>query len=257
MTRALGATGGFCSDLRALGADIRELAVIKSAPPEDPGPARQAIRDLDRYDWVVLTSPQGVEVFARQWRTERSDFGDLSAVRFAVVGTSTGAKLESLGLKVDAMPEDFVGEHVARAMAQHDDLSGRRVLLARAQEANRSLTRQLEQLGAQVDDVAFYRTVAEMADPNGETARLREEGADWITFTSGSTVRHLAARLDLPALLQRFPALRLASIGPETSRAIRDLGLSASVEATPHTLAGLVNAIVQAPGAVGPASATT
>jgi len=94
-----------------------------------------------------------------------------------------------------------------------------------------------------VDDIAVYRTVAE-TEANDETARrLREEGADWITFTSGSTVEHFHQRFDLPKLMDRFPTLHLASIGPETSRALAGLGLAPTVEAREHTIPGLVAAI--------------
>jgi uroporphyrinogen III methyltransferase/synthase len=101
-------------------------------------------------------------------------------------------------------------------------------------------------LGAIVDDVAVYKTVAENADPAGAGVRLREEGADWITFTSASTVEHFHARFDLPKLLEKFPTARLASIGPETSKAIRALGLKPAIEAKEHTIEGLIAALTSA-----------
>jgi uroporphyrinogen III methyltransferase / synthase len=98
-------------------------------------------------------------------------------------------------------------------------------------------------MGAIVDDVACYRTVAETEDRNGAAAHLLENGADWITFTSSSTVVNFHARFNLPDLIKKFPKIRLASIGPETTKAIKALGLEPAIEAKPHNIDGLIKAI--------------
>jgi uroporphyrinogen III methyltransferase/synthase len=98
-----------------------------------------------------------------------------------------------------------------------------------------------------VDDVACYKTVPETDDFNGAAARLLADGADWITFTSGSTVENFHARFDLPALLKQFPQIKLASIGPETTKTLTTLGLKAHIEAKPHTVDGLVQALLRSP----------
>jgi uroporphyrinogen III methyltransferase/synthase len=97
-----------------------------------------------------------------------------------------------------------------------------------------------------VDDIAIYRTVPETEDPAGAGAALLESGADWITFTSGSTVEHFHTRFDLPKLLKKFPQMKLASIGPETSKAIRVLGLEPALETKEHTTDGLIAALLKA-----------
>ena len=107
----------------------------------------------------------------------------------------------------------------------------------------RELPEALEGLGAIVDDIAVYRTVLETEDANGNAARLLEAGADWITFTSASTVENFHSRFNLPELLQKFPPTRTASIGPETSKALLKLGLKPDVEARQHTVEGLVQAL--------------
>jgi uroporphyrinogen III methyltransferase/synthase len=98
-------------------------------------------------------------------------------------------------------------------------------------------------MGAIVDDIPCYRTLLETEDGAEAAGRLRAEGAEWITFTSASTVEHFHARFDLPALLKQFPTARLASIGPETTKALAALGLKPAVEGRPHTVEGLVKAI--------------
>ena len=112
--------------------------------------------------------------------------------------------------------------------------------------ANPELPAALEALGAIVDDVACYQTVPETEDSTGAAASLLEQGADWVAFTSGSTVVHFHARFDLPALLQKFPQLKTAAIGPETSKALAALGLQPTLEAKQHTIDGLVAALLAA-----------
>ena len=116
----------------------------------------------------------------------------------------------------------------------------------RAQVANPELVTALEDQGAIVDDVAIYQTVPETEDRTGAAARLLEEGADWITFTSSSTVQNFHARFPLPELLKKFPPIKTASIGPETSKALRALGLEPTVEARVHTIDGLMKAVEMA-----------
>lgn len=102
----------------------------------------------------------------------------------------------------------------------------------------------LEEMGAIVDDIACYKTVPETEDRTQSAARLLESGADWITFTSSSTVENFHARFDLPKLVKQFPRIRLLSIGPETSKAIKVLGLSPTVESREHNIDGMVKTLL-------------
>jgi uroporphyrinogen-III synthase len=106
----------------------------------------------------------------------------------------------------------------------------------------------LEAAGAIVDDVPVYRTEAEPEGAIESSEVLRNEGANWVTFTSGSTVEHFHQRFDLPELMRRHPRLRAVSIGPETSKALRHLGVEPAIEAEPHTVSGMVEAIQHAVG---------
>ncbi|MBI1840997.1 MAG: uroporphyrinogen-III synthase, partial [Verrucomicrobia bacterium] len=129
------------------------------------------------------------------------------------------------------------------------DLENLNVLLLRAQVAQPDLPRELMGLGAIVDDVACYKTVPETGDINGCVAQFEKEGADWITFSSASTVENFHARFDLPQRLKRWPGLRLASIGPETTKAIEALGLKPDAVAKQHNIDGLVKAVLDSVGA--------
>jgi uroporphyrinogen III methyltransferase/synthase len=169
---------------------------------------------------------------------------DLGGARIAAVGPATANKLKEYHLQVDLMPEEAIGIKIAAAFQKFESIENLKICLLRAEVANPDLPRALESLGAIVDDVACYRTEPNTEDPAGTAAKMLEQGADWITFTSGSTVENFHARFDLPKLVERYSQMRLASIGPETSKALAALGLKPAVEAKEHTIDGLVKAIV-------------
>jgi uroporphyrinogen III methyltransferase / synthase len=144
------------------------------------------------------------------------------------------------------MPVEAIGEKIANEFEKFETIENLNICLLRAEVANPDLPQALEALGAIVDDIPVYRTVAETDDLQGAGPKLMAAGADWITFTSGSTVEHFHTRFNLPELLKKFPQTKLASIGPETTKAIAALGLSAAIEAKQHTMEGLVAAVLKA-----------
>ena len=247
VTRAREQAGQLSRQLRERGADVIEIPTIRIEAPEDKHTLVEAMAGLGEYDWIVFTSPNGVTQFFNYFFKTYEDLRDLGALQFAAVGPATAAKLQELHLKVDLMPEEFVSAKIAKAFREHQNIENLRLLLLRAEVANPELTKNLEEMGAIVDDVSVYRTVPETADPSGAAGRLMEEGADWITFASGSSVENFHARFDLPAMLRKFPALKTASIGPETSKALRRLGAEPSAEAKKHTIEGLVAAVEGVP----------
>ncbi len=225
------------------GADVLEIPTIQVVPPDEKQPIADVLLGLGEYDWIVFTSPNGVSMFFGYFFKTFEDMRDIGGVRIAAVGPGTAAKLKELHLKVDVMPEEYVTSKVAGALAKFESIENLRFLLLRAQVANPELPKKLEEMGGIVDDVACYKTVPETEDRNGAAARLLEGGADWITFTSSSTVENFHARFDLPKLISQHPRLKLASIGPETSKAIVALGLKPTVEAKEHNIDGLVKAL--------------
>ena len=231
--------------LATQGAEVLEIPTIKIVPPTNHGPLIEAMTGLGEYDWLVFTSPNGVTAFFDYFFKAFDDVRSLGLLRLAAVGPATAAKLKELHLRVDAMPEEYVAAKIAKAISAQENIENLRVLCLRAEVAQPELVAKLEELGGIVDDIACYQTVPETEDRTGAAARLVEGGADWVTFTSGSTVENFHARFDLPKLLKQFPQLKTASIGPETSKALGALGVEPTVEAKPHHLDGLVSAIEQ------------
>lgn len=248
VTRARDRAGSMARKLRELGADVLEIPTIKTAPPKQTDALKDAIIALHEYDWVVFTSPNGVTTFFDLFFRGFDDLRDIGGVRIAAVGPMTAARIQELHLRVDLVPEQYTAIKVAEAFAKFESIENLRILLMRAEVANRELPEILEAAGAIVDDVACYRTEPETEDRNGAAARLQDEGADWIAFSSGSTVENFNARFDLAALTKKFPGIKLASIGPETSRAIRDLGQEPTLESRQHTIDALIQAICRNKG---------
>jgi uroporphyrinogen III methyltransferase/synthase len=226
VTRARAQASGLAARLRAMGAAVVEAPAIRIEPLEVDLP------DPRDYDLLVLTSPNGVDELFRHVPDARA----LAGPAIAVVGPGTAAALLERGVRADVVPERAVGEGLAEALAGR---SFRRALVARAEEARDVVPAALRAAGAEVDVVALYRTVAE---PLPERARAQALGADWATFASASAVRNFhaaAGTLDGP---------RLASIGPVTSAALRELGYEPDLEAADHTPDGLIAALVATAG---------
>ena len=232
--------------LRECGAEVLEIPTIKLEPPSRREDLVDALLELNSYDWLVFTSPNGVATFFEYFFRRFHDMRDLGGARIAAVGPATANKLKELHLQVDLMPDEALAANIAEAFAEFESMENLKVCLLRAEVANRELPTALEALGAIVDDIACYKTVPETADLIGAAAKLVESGADWVTFTSGSTVEHFHARFDLPALLKKFPRMKLATIGPETSKALAALGIGPTVQAREHTIEGLVQTLLEA-----------
>ena len=229
--------------LHDLGAEVLEIPTIKIVPPEERVALVEALNGIGDYDWLIFTSPNGVTAFFEYFFKAYEDVRALGNVRIAAVGPATAAKIKEHHLRVDVMPDQYLTKKVASAISGFESVENLRFLMLRAQVANPELPKTLEEMGAIVDDVAVYKTEPETEDRNGAAARLLEEGADWITFTSSSTVENFHARFDLPKLLQAFPQMKTISIGPETSKALAALGLEPTVEARQHTIDGIVKAL--------------
>ena len=246
VTRAREQAGQLSRRLLDHGAQVLEVPTIKLEPPTRREEIVDALLELNSYDWLVFTSPNGVTKFFEYFFKRFHDMRDLGGARIAAVGPATANKLKELHLQVDLMPDEALAVEIAKAFAKFETIENLKICLLRAEVANRELPEALEALGAIVDDVACYRTVPETEDATGAAASLLEQGADWVAFTSGSTVVHFHARFDLPALLQKFPQLKTAAIGPETSKALAVLGLQPTVEAKQHTIDGLIAALLAA-----------
>ncbi|HVD95098.1 MAG TPA: uroporphyrinogen-III C-methyltransferase [Candidatus Limnocylindria bacterium] len=224
--------------LRALGAYVIELPTIRIEPPSDLREFAELVQDAHMYDWIVFTSANGVEAFFGIFFKLYEDAREIGGVRIAAIGPATAQRVKDFHLHVDLQPDEFVAEAVSREFKKHGSIENLRILLVRAEKARDTLPKELSALGAIVDQAFAYRTVPETRDTSGARRQLAEDGADLITFTSSSTVENFLA-LGLP-----WPkGMRIATIGPITSKTVRDQGLKVDVEAHRHDIDGLVRVI--------------
>ena len=243
--RARHQASALSSGLRALGAQVLEIPFIEICKPRSFRSLDTALRNIHNYDWLILTSVNGVDAMWERVRKLRVTKKHFRHLHVAAIGPATKKALEERGLKVHVVPEKYVAESVVRRLRKQ--VKGKRVLLVRAKVARDVIPRDLHAAGAQVDVVEAYETVL----PQTSRTRLRtvlansSRAPNVITFTSSSTVRNFVELLgnDHSSVLND---VKLASIGPVTSSTLRESGLRVDIEAREYTIPGLIKAIVLA-----------
>ncbi|HUO26454.1 MAG TPA: uroporphyrinogen-III synthase [Candidatus Aquilonibacter sp.] len=260
--RARHQAGALSRELRKLGAEVLEIPFIEIRKPRSYAPLDAALKNLCRYDWLVLTSANGVEAMwsrlekALKGRGFSRAGGELPTpaalavkgrLRVAAIGPATKKAIERHGVRVDVVPKEYVAESVVRSLRRR--VRGENVLLVRAKVARDVIPRELRRAGATVDVVEAYETVV----PQSSRARLRKMLANprrrphVVTFTSSSTARNFWELLGASG--RQKPNLKgvlMASIGPVTSSTLRELGLPVNIAARDFTIPGLVDAIRRA-----------
>ena len=242
--RARHQASGLSAGLRSLGASVVEIPFIEIRKPQSFQPLDDALKNLKRYDWLILTSVNGVEAMwerRRKFRLTRRHFEHL---QIAAIGPATKRALVKNGLTVKMVPEEYVAESVVRGL--RDKVSGKRVLLVRAKVARDVIPEQLR-AAAEVDVVEAYETVIPKKSQERLHALMRDSTRrpHLVTFTSSSTARNFAELLGT-ARTDLIKDIELASIGPVTSATLRELQLPVAIEAREFTMGGLIRAIVLA-----------
>jgi uroporphyrinogen III methyltransferase/synthase len=236
VTRARAQASGLARRLEALGASVIQAPVIRVR--QLSGPAQPTL-DPSPYDLICVTSANGVQgLFERldDGIHPRGDARALAATRIAAIGPGTARALAEHGVVADVVPERFVAESLVEALAE---VPVTRALVARAREARDVLPDALRARGADVDVLELYETVAEPLPPAALKAVCE---ADYVTFTSSSTVRFFLQATGQETGLS--PSTRIVSIGPVTSATLREHGLEPSIEADPYDIEGMIAALL-------------
>lgn len=251
--RARHQASALSAGLRNLGAKVIEIPFIEIRKPVSYRPLDSALQHLENYDWMILTSVNGVEAL---WeRSKRLKLGkkQFKHLQIAAIGPATSKAIRKAGLNVDVVPDEYVAESVVKSLK--NKVKGKRVLLARAKVARDVIPRELRKLGAEVDVVEAYETII----PKSSRLRLQAVLKDpkrrptVITFTSSSTVKNFVELLRKGAghggprprkpVPSTFAGIQFASIGPITSFTLRELGLPVNVEAKDYSIPGLITAV--------------
>lgn len=242
--RARHQAGSLSTSLRGLGASVIEIPFIEIRKPQSYGPLDDALKNIKSYDWLILTSANGVEAMWERMRKLRITRRTLERLQIAAIGPATKKAIVKHGLKVKMVPEEYVAESVVKGL--RDKVPGKRVLLTRAKVARDVIPEELRSAGALVDVVEAYETVA----PEKSRERLRalmrnaSRRPHVVIFTSSSTARNFAGllgRVEPP-----LKGMQFASIGPVTSATLRELRMPVAIEAREFTMGGLIRAIVLA-----------
>lgn len=235
VTRAVHQAEELAAPLRALGAEVILLPVIGIAPPLDPEPLRQAAANANAYDWIIFTSANAVSAFASHLCIPPQEL----KARVATVGAATRSVAEGFGFTVSLTPLKYVAESLVDALGA-ESLEDKRILIPAAAVTRDVVPSELRKLGAEVDVVEAYRNIL---PPEAEASGrhiFQPPYPDWILFASPSAVDNLSRLIDP----RKLASIKIASIGPVTSAAIRAHGLTVTVEANPHTVEGLVQSLM-------------
>jgi uroporphyrinogen III methyltransferase/synthase len=237
VTRAAHQAQELARPLREQGAEVIVLPAIGIAPPDDNGPLRAAAAGVDTYDWIIFTSANAVTAFAGALQAA----GVRCKARVAAVGSATRDAAEETGFRVERVPQRYVAESLVEALLE-EDLARCRILIPSAAVTRDVVAPALRERGAHVDAIVAYRNVTPPELPERARAVFQSPLPDWVTFASPSAARNLINAIGTDSL-QR---VRIASIGPVTSHALGEHGLSVAAEAAAQTVQGLVEVIVNA-----------
>ena len=237
--------------LRELGADVIEIPFIEIRKPRTYQSLDYAIRDLKQFDWLILTSVNGVDAFWERLQNLHVARIQLEHLKVAAIGPATKLAIEKRGVNVDVVPERYVAEAVVEELRTL--VKDKRVLLARAKVARDVIPEELRKLGAQVEVVEAYETVIPTASSE-QLKKLIHNPAlrpHIIIFTSSSTAKNFLALLqssktNSAEAASQLDGIKFASIGPVTSATLRELGLAVDIEAKKYDIPGLVKAIQDA-----------
>ena len=258
--RARHQAGSLSAELRKLGAGVLEIPFIEIRKPRSFRSLDSALRNLHTYDWLILTSVNGVDAMWNRlekmspeipWRSGASAPRKREKIsraltpgnlRIAAIGPATQKAIEQRGLRVDVVPKEYVAESVVRSL--RSKVKGKRVLLVRAKVARDVIPRELRKAGAHLDVVEAYETVVPRSSRTRLQAALKspKKRPHVVTFTSSSTVKNFIQLMGSPN--RKLDGILMSSIGPVTSATLRECGLGVDIAAKEFTIPGLVRAIV-------------
>ncbi len=227
--------------LKDLGANVITLPMIKIVPPSDYSALDSAIEGIDRYDWMIFTSVNGVKFFFSRLKEKKGDVRELKGIKIMAIGPRTREEIERQNISVDAMPEKFIAESVVSLFGE--DIKNKKILLPRARIARDVIPVELRKKGAHVDVVTAYETVLPDIKRGEIQSIFRKDRVEVVIFTSSSTVRNFVAIAGVKNLHGMLKGVKVACIGPVTEKTAKECGIKVDIVPEVYTMEGLVNAI--------------
>ncbi|MGS0764143.1 uroporphyrinogen-III C-methyltransferase [Syntrophomonas curvata] len=243
VTRARAQASRLVEEINELGGEAIEFPSIIIKAEEDLSGLHNAYQHLDSYDWIIFTSVNAVDLFFAQMKNEDIDIRFLHGINLCAIGPATRDSLQDKGLKVDLVPEEYRAEGILKELGNKVK-KGQWVLLPRARGARRILPETLRQWGVHVNEVILYESVPDMRIGKTRMTEIIEDGIDYLTFTSSSTVSNFVRMVGKDKVLSLNNKTRVACIGPVTAETAKSHGFKVDVTAREYTINGLLTAII-------------
>jgi uroporphyrinogen III methyltransferase/synthase len=245
VTRAAGQASQFTTMLEAVGATVLEMPALEIGPPSSWTELDRAIADLHSFDWLILSSTNGVDFFFQRLQEQGKDARALAGVKVAVVGKKTASSLQPWGIQPDFIPPNYVADDLVALFPEGDRLQGQRILFPRVETGGRELlVSEFTQRGATVVEVPAYQSGCARSITSDVLSALQSGKVDVVTFASSKTVRCFVQLLEQIEPAISLDRISLASIGPQTSLTCKHLLGRIDIEAAEYTLEGLTQAII-------------
>jgi uroporphyrinogen III methyltransferase/synthase len=246
VTRAREQASGFLKSLVMLGADCIEFPTIEIVPPESWDALDRAIQNIESYNWLLFTSPNGVKYFLKRLEALRKDIRDLKGLRIGAIGPKTAERWHEMGIRLDLMPDEYRAEAIVEDFKEWK-MRGARILLPRAAQAREVLPDELKRMGAHVDVVSAYQTIKPEYDTEKVRKMLKKGTINMVTFTSSSTVHNFVDmfNVDSEKLLEWMRAVAVACIGPITAKTAQKKGFKVALMPPKYTVDALTESILE------------
>ncbi len=229
------------SHLEKFAAEAIKLPVIRIAPVKNFLKIDKAIKEINKYYWIIFTSRNGIDLFMKRFFLKRKQLKDLRKIKFAAIGKVTAEKLNKYGIKTSFIPKKFTSEALLSGLKKYS-LEGKNILIPRANEASNVLPEGLKKIGAKVDEIILYKIKNEKNKSN-KVKSLLKKNVDVIIFTSPSGVKSFFNLFTKKEINYYFNKIRIASIGPVTAKAIEEFGIKADIVPKEYNIKGMVKAI--------------
>ncbi|MBD2041168.1 uroporphyrinogen-III C-methyltransferase [Microcoleus sp. FACHB-672] len=250
VTRSAGQSSEVCESLQQVGAQVIEMPAIEIGPPSSWEALDHAISNLKEFDWLILTSTNGVDYFFERLIALKKDIRDLAGLKIAVVGEKTAASLKQRYLQPDFIPPNFVADALVDYFPE--SVEGKKILFPRVESGGREvLVKAFTGKGANVVEVAAYESRCPAVIASDAWEALQQHSVDVITFASSKTVKYFyqllgQAGVETHGITYLLGDVCIASIGPQTSKTCKELLGRVDIEAQEYTLEGLCQAIIEA-----------
>ena len=242
ITRSAAQSEALARELTARGAIPVVLPLVAFAEPEDFAPLDTTIAEIERFDWMILTSAQAVRALVKRGEeTKRGLVGSDSKLKIACVGPVTAEAARQAGLAIEYVAETHTGAGLAEELKGR--LTGARVLLPRSDRANPELPVALKRYSAEVSEVIAYRTLRPTAADERNLSQIADGTADAILFFSPSAVHHFAELAGGERLRTLQDTLAITAVGPVTANALREAGVLRAVVAADTTAVAVIEAL--------------